>query len=145
MRKILIISLLIIAGFTATFLNPQIASALPPKINLSPSDYSTGLTWEQAQKAGKPIVLNFYVDWCHYCQGFAPLLYKVRQGYSSKYSFVYINCEDPKNQALVNAFKIKGFPTLYLVNKKRHKQVQVDNFKFQSADLLKAEFNKFLK
>lgn len=143
LHKKLISILIIAASFAAIFSNPQFASAIPPKINLTPSDYTTGLTWEKAQKLNKPIVVNFYVDWCHFCQGFAPILDKLRQQTGSKYSFVFINCEDPKNESLVRNFNIRSYPSLFLVNKK--KKIQIDNSKFQNIYLLKEELDKFSK
>lgn len=143
-HKILLICL-IIAGFASMFLSTDYTAAMPPKINPSPSDYSTGMTWEKAQKLNKPIVINFYVDWCHYCKGFAPVLDKLRQQYGSKYTFVFANCEDPKNKALLDSFKIHSYPSLFLVDKNKHKKIQVDNSKFHDIKLLNKELDKFLK
>ncbi|OGH99730.1 MAG: hypothetical protein A2039_03960 [Candidatus Melainabacteria bacterium GWA2_34_9] len=144
-RKLFFSVLIITACFTAIFLKPESSSAVPPKINLTPSDYTTGITWEKAQKLDKPIVVNFYVDWCHFCQGFAPVLDKLRQQYSSKYSFVFINCEDPKNELLVKKFNIEAYPSLFIVDRKKNKKIQVDNSKYQNFPLLKQELDKFVK
>jgi len=140
------LSVLIIAAvFTAIFLNPGYSRAVPPKINLVPSDYSTGITWTKAEKLNKPIVVNFYVDWCHFCKGFAPVLDKLRQQYDSTYSFVFINCDDPQNQALVKKFNISAFPSLFLVDEKKNKTIHIDNSKYQNLNLLKEDLDKFLK
>jgi thiol-disulfide isomerase/thioredoxin len=144
-HTILILSLIIAAAFTAIFLNPEYTRAVPPKINLVPSDYSTGMTWKKAKSLNKPIVINFYVDWCHYCQGFAPVLERLRQQYSSKYSFVFINCEDPQNETLVRNFNIKSYPSLFLFDKNKNKKIQVNNSKYSNLNLLKKDFDKFLK
>jgi len=143
--KLFISGLIITACFTAIFLKPESTSAVPPKINLVPSDYTTEITWEKAQKLDKPIVINFYVDWCHFCKEFAPVLDKLRQQYSSKYSFVFINCEDPKNKFLVKKFNIEAYPHLYLVDKKKNKKIYINNSKYQDFPLLKQELDKFLK
>lgn len=143
--KLLSKSLIITAIFSLMFLSIQSVKAIPPKMHLVPSDYSNGITWNKAQKINKPIVINFYVDWCHFCQGFAPILDKLRQQYSSKYSFVFINCDDPQNQELVNNFQIQSYPSLFIIDKKKHKKVQVDNYKYQNINLLTKEFDKFLK
>ncbi|HBG48530.1 MAG TPA: hypothetical protein DDW90_03290 [Cyanobacteria bacterium UBA9971] len=143
--KLFISGLIITVCFTAIFLKPESTSAVPPKINLVPSDYSTSMTWDKAQKLDKPIVVNFYVDWCHFCQGFAPVLDKLRQQYSSKYNFVFINCEDPKNAQVVKKFNINAYPSLFLVDKKKNKEIYIDNSKYQNFSLLKQELAKFLK
>ena len=64
--------------------------AVPPKANLAPSDYSTGLGYYQAFKMKKPMVVNFYVDWCHYCQGFAPKLEALRREYGSNIHLLWL-------------------------------------------------------
>lgn len=125
------------------FLNSQCTKAVPPRVHLSPSDYNTGLTWEKAQNLNKPVVLNFYVDWCHFCQGFAPVLDQLRQEYSSKYSFVSVNCDDPKNQALVRKFYIDSYPSLFLVDK--NKKIYIDSSKYNNIKQLRQELNKFSK
>ncbi len=95
-QQLLVLSVVMASGFAGLFLNSEYSAAVPPKLNLVPSDYGTGMTWEKAEKLDKPIVVNFYVDWCHFCKKFAPVLDKIRQQYSSKYSFVFINCDDPQ-------------------------------------------------
>jgi len=143
--KYILLSFFISIALSTIFLTSQSSQALPPKANLLPSDYNTGISWDAAQKINKPIAVNFYVDWCHYCKALAPVLYKVRQEYSSKYSFVYINCDAPENQALVKKFNIDSYPSLFLVDNKKHKKLQLDNAIFQNSNLLKKEFDKFLK
>ncbi|OGH99760.1 MAG: hypothetical protein A2104_07980 [Candidatus Melainabacteria bacterium GWF2_32_7] len=143
-NKLFISSLIIAVCFTAIFLKPEYSSAVPPKINLVPSDYNTAMTWEKAQKLDKPVVINFYVDWCHFCKGFAPVLDTLRQQYDSKYSFVFVNCDDPKNELLKKNFNISGYPTLFLFDKKKNKKIQIDNSKYQDFPLLKQELDKFL-
>ena len=144
-HTVLILSLIGFASFAAIFLNPEYTKAVPPKINLVPSDYNTEMTWEKAQKLDKPIVVNFYVDWCHYCKGFAPILDKLRQQYSSKYSFVFVNCEDPKNKMLEKNFNIQVYPSLFLVDKNKNKKIHIDNSKYENIKLLKQELDKFIQ
>jgi len=141
----ILLACLIIACFASIFLNSEYTAAVPPKTNLVPTDYSTGITWEKAQKINKPIVINFYVDWCHFCRGFAPVLEKLRQQYSSKYTFVFINCDSPQNGPLVNNFNIHSYPSLFLIDKKKNKRIQVDNSKYQNIQSLEQELDKFLK
>ena len=91
-----------------------------------PSDYGTGFTYAEAVKIGKPMVVNFYVDWCHYCQGFAPKLEELRQEYKDKFTFVIVKADDPKNEELVQDFNIHGYPSLFLVNPKNDNRVFIN-------------------
>lgn len=135
-----IFSIFAILAFSITY-----AVAVPPKANLVPSDYTTGMTWKQAQKAGKPIAVNFYVDWCGYCRKFAPVLEGLRKEYNGKYNIVLINVENPKYKKLAEDFDITGFPTLYLVNPKNDNRVFINQSLYSRPDKLKKEFDRFLK
>lgn len=120
--------------------------AVPPKLNPAPSDYSTGISYNEAKKLKKPIAVNFYVDWCGYCKRFAPVLDSVRKEYSSKYTFVYVNVEEnSETRALAQNFGISGYPSLFLVNPKTGKRVFVSQSIYTNKKELKKEFDKFYK
>jgi thiol-disulfide isomerase/thioredoxin len=144
MKKLLIISILLV-GLAVIFSGSQNAKAVPPKLNPLPSDYTNGLTWGKAQKLNKPIAVNFYVDWCHFCKGFAPILDKLSKQYQSKYSFVYINCDDPKNQSLMSSFKVDGYPSFYLFDRKKNLKIKIDSSEYQDIKTLKQHLDMFLK
>ncbi|MFH0702528.1 MAG: thioredoxin family protein [bacterium] len=137
-----IISLIILV--LTMFFSVNSSYAVPPKTNLLPSDYTTGITWEKALKIKKPIIVNFYVDWCGYCRRFAPVLENLRKEYESKFTFVIINTDDPKNEKLVNSFMIKSFPSLFFVNPKNGRRVFVNQSIYLKPDL-KKELDDFLK
>ena len=113
--------------------------------NLSPSAYSTGLSYDQAVKAGKPMVVNFYVDWCHYCQGFAPKLEELRLEYKDKFNFVLVKADDPNNQNIVQDFNISGYPSLFLVNPKNDNRVFINQSLYDNKAKMEKEFNRFLR
>ncbi|OGI17762.1 MAG: hypothetical protein A2287_09050 [Candidatus Melainabacteria bacterium RIFOXYA12_FULL_32_12] len=138
----LIISSAILFGLA--IVTSTIVQAIPPKVNLTPSDYNTGISWDEAIKMDKPIVVNFYVDWCGYCKRFAPILENLRKEYQSKYSFVLINADDAKNKKLVKDFNISGYPSLYLVNPKNDNRVFVNQSLYSNAELLKKELNRYI-
>ena len=124
--------------------NPGPFSGPGQKMKL-PSEYQTGVTWNQAVEQKKPIAVNFYVNWCHYCQGFAPKLDNLRKEYQSKMNFVTINVEDPQNKKMVEDFSVNGFPTLYLVNPKNDYREFVSQRFYSDPDKMKEIFDKFLK
>lgn len=119
--------------------------AVPPKANLAPSDYSTGLGYYQAFKMKKPMVVNFYVDWCHYCQGFAPKLEALRREYGSKYNFVMVKADEPTNKKIVEDFGISGYPSLFLVNPKNDNRVFVNQNLYSDRTKMEKEFGRFLR
>ena len=119
--------------------------AIPPKLNPMPSDYDTGMTWAQAVKIKKPIVVNFYIDYCHYCQKFAPVLDRLRKKYQTKLTFVTVNCEDPKNNKLTNEYGISSYPALYLVNPKNDNRNYINPSFYGNPAILRKEFDRFYR
>jgi thiol-disulfide isomerase/thioredoxin len=142
-KKLAAILVCLFAMCTVTFLLK--ANAVPPKANIKPSDYDTGITLQKALAQNKkPIVANFYVDWCGYCKRFAPLLQSLSIDYKDKYIFVLVNAEDPKNQKYVKDYYISSFPSLYLINPSNNNRVFVPQGIYSDKELLKKEFDRFL-
>ena len=121
------------------------AFAVPPKVNPAPSDYHTGITWEEAEKSNKPMVVNFYVDWCNYCRKFAPNFDKLRKEYEGKYNFVIIKTDDVQNEKIVKKYNIHSFPSVFLINKKKDKNVFIDQQKYFNMQEMKKELDTFLE
>jgi len=127
------------------FIGSACVKAVPPKLNLLPSDFDTGISWNQAVKLKKPIIANFYVDYCGYCKRFAPILESMRAQYKSRFTFVIINCEERKNKSVVRDFGITSYPSLYLVNPKNDNRVYINPSFYTDKTRLKKEFDRFLK
>jgi len=142
-NKLLFIATIIIFIF-AIFTMPEVKS-VPPRANLLPSDYNTGITYNQALKMKKPMAINFYVDWCHYCQQFAPRLESLRKQYGSRMNIVLVNAEKPGGDKLAKEFPISGYPSLYLYAPKTGNRTFVNQAIYSDKKLLKAEFDRFLK
>ncbi|MDP4963724.1 MAG: thioredoxin domain-containing protein, partial [Salibacteraceae bacterium] len=53
---------------------------------------------DQIVKGDKPVLIDFYADWCGPCQTMAPVLEKVRQKMGSQIQIVKINVD--KNKAM---------------------------------------------
>ena len=72
----------------------------------------------------------FKVDWCPHCKKALPEFQKVEDAYNGKVvngyklNFVVVDGEDPNNEALVNQFKIQGYPTIVLT--KDGKNIEYD-------------------
>ena len=47
------------------------------------------VSYEEAEKLDKPMVVMFYVDWCAYCRRFMPTFGEFAAKYKDKYSFVF--------------------------------------------------------
>jgi thioredoxin-like negative regulator of GroEL len=143
MRNFLIVLLLGLVAFATFMLFERSSVAIPPDKNHLPSDYNTGLTFEDAQKSYKPMVVEFYVGWCHTCRAFAPVFDGYRVKYGDKYNFVTVKTDSPENERVVNQFYIPGYPTVYLVFK--NKKVRVDFEKYFDEQSFKSELDAFQK
>ena len=112
---------------------------------IASSMYGKSLCYEEALKLEKPIVVIFYADWCGYCKRFAPVEAQLQQEYSSKYTFVTVNADNPENKMLLQKFNIKSYPSLYLVDPKANKQKFVSQGIYTNKSKMETEFDNFLK
>ncbi len=117
--------------------------AVPPKLNPVPSDYHTGLSWEEAQKSDKPMVVNFYVDWCGACRRFAPNFDKLRKEFEEKYNFVIVRTDDPQNTKIIRQFSIYSYPSVFIIDKKNDQKIFVDQKKYSKLDEMREVLNTF--
>lgn len=97
--------------------------------------YDKGKSMEKAKATGKPIIVFFYTDWCHFCQSFAPTFNKISKDSKIKKNFAvaYVNCEKEENRALMQEYNVQGFPTVYVI-KTDGSKVQLENGTFFNPD-----------
>ncbi|MBS4759426.1 MAG: thioredoxin fold domain-containing protein [Clostridium sp.] len=135
----------LIAGIilVITLITVTSCMAILPKANMKPSDYDTGLTYEQAAAQDKPLLAVFYVDWCTYCKKFMPRMDKVRNINKDDFNFVLINVENPQNEPLVREYRISGYPSVYIIDPKYDNRVHIDNPFLESVDDLNKEVSRY--
>jgi thioredoxin 1 len=63
-------------------------------------------------QAGKPVLLDFWAEWCGPCKMIAPILEEVAKEYGDKIQIAKINVDE--NQEIPAKFGIRGIPTLIL-------------------------------
>ena len=115
-----------------------------PAVKIS-KKYDKGHSYAKAKSSGKPIVAFFYVDWCGFCQRFAPLFADLVKDKELKkdVSFAYINCEDPKNAELVREYAIDSYPSVFVINKDGQK-TKLQNATFFGPDSKEVVTNDIL-
>jgi len=63
-------------------------------------------------KSTKPVLVDFWAEWCGPCRMLAPTLDAVAEQYRENASIVKLNVD--QNPATTNAYGIKGIPALIL-------------------------------
>ena len=63
-------------------------------------------------RSERPVVVDFYADWCGPCKRLAPILRDIAQYYNGEVDFYRINVDD--NQDIAAAFEVRSIPMLLI-------------------------------
>ncbi|WJY90770.1 thioredoxin [Corynebacterium confusum] len=65
-------------------------------------------------EAGKPVVVDFWADWCGPCKKLSPLLDEIAEELGDKVGVVKVNVEEQRNLAAM--FQIMSLPSVLIFN-----------------------------
>lgn len=133
MKKILIIgAIVVIAIVTYSFAIPQGEKKDKPEKGVviqmnndlylkNVADYNNTKEWKF--KGDKPVVIDFYADWCGPCKMVAPLMKELAKEYENEIIIYKVNVDNESE--LATALGIKNLPTILFIPKKGDPQVIV--------------------
>lgn len=73
----------------------------------------TASNYKEFSNGEKPLVLDFWAEWCGPCKMFSPIFEQVSQKLGEKFIFGKVNADD--EAALCAQFGIRGIPTLKVI------------------------------
>ncbi len=71
--------------------------------------------FEKLISSEKPVLIDFYADWCGPCKMQSPILREVSEEIDGKARIIKIDVD--KNQNIAGRFQVRGVPTLILFKK----------------------------
>ncbi len=96
-----------------------------------------------AKQTNKPMMVDFYTDWCGWCKKLDKDVYSDARVIELAGKFVCVKVDGDKYSKLVEKYKVDGYPTIVFYNSKTKEVSRVVGYK--NADAFVAAMNEALK
>jgi thioredoxin 1 len=67
---------------------------------------------DEVQKADKPVLVDFWAEWCEPCRRVAPILEELSKEFDGRVKIVKLNVESDPD--IAQAYNVRGIPALLL-------------------------------
>lgn len=91
---------------------------------------------KDAKKANKPIMIDFYTDWCGWCKKLDKDVYTDSRVVDLSKKFVCVKIDGDENRKLVEKYDLQGYPTIVFLNSKSEEVERIVGYK-NADDFLK--------
>ena len=91
-------------------------------------------------QADKPVIVDFWAEWCGPCRMLSPILDDIAAQYSDKVDVVKVNVDD--NPAIAAQYGITSIPAVYVF---KGGEVAATSIGAKPKQVLEQEFAAFLK
>ncbi len=94
--------------------------------------------YQEIISANKPVLLDFYADWCGPCQSQLPVLEDLALLHESDFEIAKINVDT--NPELANKFGVRSIPALFFI---QDGEIKESLNGFQSESVLENKLNQY--
>jgi thioredoxin 1 len=95
-------------------------------------------SFENIIKSEKPVLVDFFANWCGPCKVLGPILKEVKENLGDRISIIKIDVD--KNQQVASQYQVRGVPTMILFQ--NGKQLWRQSGVVQKADIIKVVLEK---
>lgn len=88
---------------------------------IAPQTFIVDITLENAQQYlidesfNRPVVIDFWADWCAPCKNLMPILEKLANEYTGAFLLAKVNADDPQTQMISAQFGVRSLPTVMIM------------------------------